>query len=101
MHGHMPFAFRRRGKLWGDIRQTRRAGLYLVLASVVVALAINLLTFLIHYVGDISMVCTFDNAGVMLFSTVFAAVFLKEKLSPANIAGVTLMCAGLVLTSIF
>ena len=91
----------RKGKTFGDFKQTPKSCLFLLLCSLIVAAAINLLSFLIRYIDDISMLYTFDNAGVLLFSVVFSVVLFKEKLSVKNTVGVLLMTAGLIMAAIF
>lgn len=92
---------RRRKQLIRDFRQTKKSALFLILCSLTVAAAVNLLTFLIRYIDNIAMLYTFDNAGTMFFSAICSVVFLKEKLSVGNVIGIILMCAGLVLVTIF
>ncbi len=91
---------RRRGRLWGDFRQTRRSCLFLILSSLVVAAAINLMVFILPLV-DTTLLYTFDNAGVLLLSVLASCLWFREKLSPVNITGCVLMCAGLILMSLF
>ncbi|MBQ8357170.1 MAG: hypothetical protein IJX39_05110 [Clostridia bacterium] len=78
-----------------DFKQTRKSGIFLVLCSIATALAINLLVFIMPLI-DITVLYTFDNAGVLLFSVLCSFVFLKEKLWVTNIIGCVLMGAGLV-----
>lgn len=92
--------FTRGKKLPGDFRQTPRSALWLGSVSVVKAGAIFMLTFLISYMSDTTLLYMFDNAGTMLFSALFAVVLLREKLSPANGAGIALMTAGLIIASL-
>lgn len=87
-------------KITADLRQTPASALWLGSVSVVKAGAILMLTFLISYMSDTTLLYMFDNAGTMLFSALLAVLWLREKLSPANRAGVALMTAGLVIASI-
>ena len=94
-------AFLRRGKrLPGDFRQTRKSLVFLLLCSVVMAAAIHLLVYILPLV-NVTILYTFDNAGVLLFSVLCSCVFFREKLSAWNIAGCVLMCAGLICMSLF
>lgn len=77
-------------------RQSKLSCLYLILASVVSALAVNVLVLLIGIV-NITVLYTFDNAGVMLLSALASAVIFKEKLTRVNIIGCIIMAIGLVL----
>lgn len=90
---------RRRTRLWGDFRQTKKSCLFLVLSSLVVAVAINLMVFILPLV-DTTLLYTFDNAGVLLLSVLSSCLWFHERLSVRNIAGCTLMCAGLVMMSV-
>lgn len=91
---------RRRGRLWEDFRQTKKSFLFLMLSSLIVAVAINLMVFILPLV-DTTLLYTFDNAGVLLLSVLASCLWFREKLSPQNIAGCCLMCTGLVLMSLF
>ena len=91
---------RRRGRLPGDFRQTKKSLLFLILSSLVVAVAINLMVFILPLV-DTTLLYTFDNAGVLLLSVLASCVWFREKLSAVNVVGCTLMCAGLILMSLF
>ena len=82
-----------------SLRQTRRSLFYLLLCSLVVALAINLMVYIIPLV-DLAVLYTFDNAGTFLFSVVASVIFFRERLSRLNALGCAFMCAGLVLVSI-
>ena len=86
----------RKKKLMGDIKQTKRSALFLVLSSAVVVTAIYLLSYLIMIIEDKNMLFTFNNAGVLLFSVLFSWLFLKEKMSVMNFIGCGVMCLGLI-----
>ena len=45
---------------------------------------------------DTTILFTFDNAGVLFFSVLFSAIFLKEKLSVVNWIGCAVMAFGLI-----
>lgn len=91
---------RTRGHIAGAMRQTPRSAFYLLSCSVTVAGAIHLLAFLISAV-DISMLYTFDNAGVFCLSMLASCVFFRERLTKWNVIGCILMCAALVCVSLF
>ncbi|MBQ9802617.1 MAG: hypothetical protein IJW51_06060 [Clostridia bacterium] len=96
------FAFlliRQRRSAVAALRQTRRSAFYLLTCSVVVALAINLMVYIIPLV-DLAVLYTFDNAGTFLFSVLASCVFFREKLSRLNAAGCVLMCGALVAVSL-
>ncbi len=87
--------FQRKKQFFLDFKQSKRSFLYLVLCSLATAAAINLLVFIMPLI-DITVLYTFDNAGVLLFSVLCSFFFLKEKLSPMNLIGCVLMAVGLV-----
>ncbi len=89
----------RRNRLWSDFRQTKKSCLFLILSSLVVAVAINLMVFILPLV-DTTLLYTFDNAGVLLLSVLASCFWFREKLSVCNIVGCTLMCVGLVMMSV-
>lgn len=91
---------KRRGQLWQDFKQTKRSLLFLILASAVVAVAINLMVFILPLV-DTTLLYTFDNAGVLLFSVLASCILFRERLSAVNLVGCGTLCAGLILMSIF
>lgn len=82
-------------------RQTNRSCFYLLSGAVVVALAINLLTLLVAQGRSLTVLYTFDNAGVFLISVVFSCIFFKEKLSLKNLIGCITMCIALVCVTLF
>lgn len=83
-----------------SFKQTKISLIFLITCSLVVATAVNLLVYLIPLV-NITVLYTFDNAGVMLFSVLFSCIFFKEKLSVVNIIGCVIMAASFVCLSIF
>ncbi len=88
----------RRGAI-AAMRQTKPSLFYLLTCSVVVALAINLMVYIIPLV-DLAVLYTFDNAGTFLFSVIASCIFFRERLSKLNAAGCILMCAALIWVSI-
>ncbi len=93
-------AFRERGETAAAFRQTGRSLFYLAVCSVVVALAVHVMVYIIPLI-DVTVLYTFDNAGVFLCSVVASCIFFRERLKPLNIVGCVLMCAGLIGTAIF
>ena len=81
------------------LKQTRRSLFYLLVCSVVVALAINLMVYIIPLV-DLAVLYTFDNAGTFLCSVIASCVILRERLSRLNALGCALMCTALICVSI-
>lgn len=82
-------------------RQTKRSFIYLIASAIVVALAINLLTLLVAQGKSLTVLYTFDNAGVFLISVIFSCIFFNEKLSVKNLIGCITMCIALVCVTLF
>ncbi|MBE6691489.1 MAG: hypothetical protein E7590_09480 [Ruminococcaceae bacterium] len=88
---------KRKKKFFADFKQSKFSLLFLLLASLCTASAIILLSTLIN--NDkvhTTVLFTFDNAGVLFFSVVCSAIFLKEKLSVLNWIGCGIMAIGLI-----
>lgn len=98
--GAVFLAVRTRGRLGGAMRQTPRSLFWLLICSVTVAAAIHVLAFLLSAV-DVSMLYTFDNAGVFCLSVLASCVFFRERLTKGNLVGCVLMCAALICVSLF
>lgn len=80
-------------------RQTKQSLFYLLSCSVAVALAINLMVYILPLV-NVTVLYTFDNAGVLLASVVFSRIFFKEKMSVLNWIGCFVMCLALIGVSV-
>lgn len=76
--------------------QNKSSLIYLLLASAVSALAVNILVILVGVVDE-TILYTFDNAGVMLLSAIASAVIFKDKLTKVNIVGCVIMTLALVM----
>ena len=86
---------KKRGAYFRAFRQNRKSLVFLVLASVVVALAINLTVAIIPLIPS-TLFYTLDNSLVLVMSTLCSALFFKERLSVKNIVGVVCMCIALI-----
>ena len=93
------FLVKEKGSLKG-FKQTKASLVYLLVCSVVVALAINVLTLLIHLMDDLPALYTFDNAGTLLLSVICSIVFFRERPSVTNLIGCGVMCGALVMISL-
>ena len=80
-------------------RQTKSSLLFLLLCSLVSALAINVLVFIIPLV-NVAVLYSFDNGGVLLLSALLSHIFFKEKLTALNVAGCLIISLGLALMSL-
>lgn len=76
--------------------QTKKSFVYLLLASFVAALAVNILVLVLGVV-DTAVLYTFDNAGVMLLSALASALIFKDKLTRLNVTGCVIMTVALIL----
>lgn len=72
---------------------------FLLITSVIVGLAINLLVIVIAILNDITLLHTLNNSGILIVSAILSFIFLKEKITRLNIVGYAVMCAALVLVT--
>ena len=86
----------RKKKFLSDFKQSPSSLLFLMLCSLCTSSAIILLAALINNGINTTLLFTFDNAGVLFFSVICSAVFLKERLSTLNWLGCATMALGLV-----
>ena len=93
------FLVKEKGSFSG-FKQTKRSLIYLLSCSIVVALAINVLTLLIHLMEDLTALYTFDNAGTLLLSVICSVVFFRERPTVLNWIGCAVMCGALVMISL-
>ena len=91
---------KRRKKFLGDFRQTKQSAAFLLICALASTLAIHLLVYIIPLI-NITVLYTFDNAGVLLLSVITSCIFFREKLSKTNAVGCILMTAGLMAISLF
>lgn len=87
-------------KTLAAFRQSKKSLLFLIACSIVCALAINVFVYVLKLV-DLTVLYTFDNAGVMLLSVIASCVFFKEKLTTVNVIGCVTMCLALVGVAVF
>lgn len=80
-------------------KQTRSSLAFLMITSVIVGLAINLLVFVITVLNDITLLHTVNNSGILVVSAILSFIFLKEKITRLNIIGYAVMCGALVLVT--
>lgn len=90
----------RRKNFLKDFRQTPKSGLFLIISALSTAIATNLIVHAISLI-DVSVLYTFDNAGVLLISTFSSCILFKEKLSTLNIIGCAIISICLVGVAIF
>ena len=84
-----------KGKCLPDFRQTPKSALFMVLASVSAAAAVNMMMYALSLI-NVAVLFTLDNGGVLLVSVLWSVIFYKEKLNPIKIVGLILAAASLV-----
>lgn len=89
---------RRRGRL-SCFKQTKLSFTFLMITSVIVGMAINLLVFIIPLLNDITLLHAVNDSGILVLSAVLSFVFLKERINKLNIVGYAIMCVALVLVT--
>lgn len=89
-----------RRRCFSSFRQTKQSLVFLCVCAVASTLAIHLLVCIIPLV-NITVLYTFDNAGVLLLSVIASCIFFGEKLSKINAVGCVLMLIGLTVISVF
>lgn len=91
--------FKRKKDFLGDFKQTKLSLTYLLVCTLASTAAIHLLIYIIPLI-NITVLYTFDNAGVLLFSVLASCLFFREKLSKINLVGCGLMAIGLMAISL-
>lgn len=81
------------------MKQSRRSGIFLVAASIVITAAVNLVAFTLGMV-DTTILFTFDNSCVFLLSVLFSCIVFKERLTKTNVIGCVSLCVALVCMSL-
>ncbi len=72
-----------------SFKQTKKSALFLGLASISAATAVNLMMHILSLV-NVAVLYTMDNGGVLLISALWSAIFMKEKLGKMKIVGLAL-----------
>ncbi len=87
---------KKRGEALSVFRQSKKSLIFLALAAVVAAIAPNILVISLETINS-TLLYTFNNAGVMLFSALASAFIFRERLSKLNIVGCGIMTVALIL----
>lgn len=90
---------RDRKALTAGFRMERKPLLYLLLSCVSATAAAHMMLWVLTMV-DASVLYTIDNGAGLLFSVLYSRLLFKEKLAPAQLAGVALAAASIVMLSI-
>lgn len=98
LYAAMQLARDRRALLEG-FRIKREPLIYLLLCCVSATIAAHLMLYVLTLV-DASVLYTIDNGGVLLLSVIYSFVLFKERLTPAQMAGVALSALSIVMLSV-
>ncbi|MBP3427213.1 MAG: EamA family transporter [Clostridia bacterium] len=90
---------RDRCALLEGFRIKREPLIYLLLCCVSATIAAHLMLYVLTLV-DASVLYTIDNGGVLLLSVIYSFVLFKERLTPAQAAGVALSALSIVMLSV-
>lgn len=91
--------FNTRGKCLPAFKQTPKSALFMVLASISAAAAVNMLMYGLSLI-NVAVLYTLNNGGVLLVSVLWSVIFYKEKLNPTKIVGLILAAGSLVALSV-
>lgn len=89
---------RSRGKCLTAFRQTPKSALFMVLASIAAAIAVNMMMYGLSLI-NVAVLYTLNNGGVLLVSVLWSVLFFHEKLNPTKIVGLILALGSLVALS--
>ena len=73
--------------------------MYLLLCCICATIAVHLVLYVLTLV-DATVLYTIDNGGVLVLSVLYSRILFKEKLSPAQIAGIALATVSIVMLSV-
>ena len=74
-------------------------GFFLALTCLAVFTALNMLMVVLSMINP-AILYTIDNGGVLVLSVLYSRILFKEKLSPAQIAGIVLAAVSIVMLSL-
>ncbi len=98
--GLLYLIFHEKGKVLQPMKQTKKSMIVLLLCGLISTAAIHTLTYVLPLV-NVTVLYSFDNAGVLVLSMVCSALFFKEKYRLSNVFGGALMCVSLFCISWF
>ena len=90
---------RDRKALLQGFKMKREPLMYLLLCCVCATIAAHMVLYVLTLV-DATVLYTIDNGGVLVLSVLYSRIFFKEKLSPAQIAGIVLATVSIVMLSL-
>jgi len=85
--------------LLAGFKMKREPLLYLLLCCVCATIAVHLVLYVLTLV-DATVLYTIDNGGVLVLSVLYSRILFKEKLSPAQVAGIALAAVSIVMLSL-
>ena len=91
--------FRDRGALVQGFKMKREPLMYLLLCCICATAAAHMMLYVLTLV-DAAVLYTIDNGGVLVLSVLYSRILFKEKLAPAQIAGIVLAAASIVMLSL-
>ena len=91
--------FQNKKEIGPVFKQTRGSFLFMVLAAVVAASAVNMLVFIAEFI-NVNLLWTFNSSGVLVFSVIASAIIFKEKMSRQNIIACAVIAVMLVVISV-
>ena len=80
----------------GNFRMGKKALLFAAASCIAATVSHNLKIFLITRT-DLTLLYAFSNGGMVVTSTILAAILFKEKLTLPRIIGIVLSCAGIMM----
>jgi len=90
---------RDRSALIQGFKMTREPLVYLLVCCVCATAAAHLMLYVLTLV-DAAVLYTIDNGGVLVLSVLYSRFLFKEKLSAAQLAGIALSAASIVMLSL-
>ena len=90
---------RNRKALAEGFRISREPLIYLLLCCVSATVAAHLMLYLLTLV-DAPVLYTIDNGGVLVLSVLYSCILFREKLKPAQIVGIVLSAASIIMLSL-
>lgn len=90
---------RDRKALLQGFKMKREPLMYLLLCCVCATIAAHMVLYVLTLV-DATVLYTIDNGGVLVLSVLYSRILFKEKLSPAQIAGIALATVSIVMLSL-
>ena len=72
---------------------------YLLICCTCASLAVHMLVYILTLI-DATILYTIDNGGVLMLSVIYSCILFKERLSKAQLAGILLAIASIIMLSL-